>query len=377
MFNTKAHLPDQLTVAYSDNVDYNNTLAFSGGINPANLPRTMVEGVCTPLFPHQRLRVNTIWEVAVKNGLRTAYTDKHPSYDLVRGPSGTGLSVGYFPEIAAYNSSNVSSIIEYDTFHVNAWLAWLDGKTPAFSEGALYGQVPSLMGGNFQAVSAAEKAYGYLNNGTTFSPQMVQALTFVDDSIGAIVNKLKAKGMYEETLIVVASKHGQGPINRSIFVRLDPTIITNATGVEVTAQTSDNIALIFLKNQNDLLKAVEGLNAHRAEGKILSIIYGKNLTMSGFGDPTTDPAVPDIIVQPVPGVIYTTSTTKFAEHGGLGADERIVAAFVSNPRLKQKKFDEKVYTTQFAPTVLQALDLPVEELEGAKIEGTESLPGFA
>ncbi len=42
--------------------------------------------------------MNTIFEVVHAHG-QTAYTDKHPAYDLVRGPSGKGLSVGYFPEI--------------------------------------------------------------------------------------------------------------------------------------------------------------------------------------------------------------------------------------------------------------------------------------
>ena len=45
-----------------------------------------------------RLRVNTVIELVRAAGLQTAYTDKHPAYDLVRGPSGTGLSEGYFPE---------------------------------------------------------------------------------------------------------------------------------------------------------------------------------------------------------------------------------------------------------------------------------------
>jgi len=42
--------------------------------------------------------VNTIFEV-VHNYDQIAYTDKHPSYDLVRGLYGAGLSVSYFPEI--------------------------------------------------------------------------------------------------------------------------------------------------------------------------------------------------------------------------------------------------------------------------------------
>jgi uncharacterized protein len=39
-----------------------------------------------------------------------------------------------------------------------------------------------------------------------------------------------------------------------------------------------------------------------------------------FGDPSVDPRVPDIVVQPNVGVIYTGSGTKVAEHGGFSAD---------------------------------------------------------
>ncbi|QIW95619.1 hypothetical protein AMS68_001137 [Peltaster fructicola] len=364
-------------IVYDESIDYNSSAVFSGGINPANLPRAKVNGKCVPLYPHSRIRVNTLFEVAVNHGLVTAYTDKHPSYDLVRGPSGKGLTVGYFPEINAYSTQNLSAIIEYDTFHVNAWLEWLDGQTPANSEGSLGGKIPSLFGGNFQAVSVAQKTFGYANDSaSSFSPQLITALTFVDNSLGLIINKLKAKGMYDETLIAVASKHGQAPIKRSLYNKVDPLVITNATGVAVDFQTSDDIALIFLHNQADLQKAVDGLNAHRTQGKIRAVIYGQNLTASGFGDPTKDPAVPDIIVQPELGTIYTTSTKKIAEHGGISGDDRIVAAFVSNPRLQARKFAQQVFTTQFAPTVLEALNLPVHELQGAQQERTQMLPGF-
>jgi hypothetical protein len=83
------------------------------------------------------------------NGLETAYTDKHPAYDLARGPSGTGLTTGYFPEIAAVPVT-VNATIAYDQLHVNAFLDWLDAKVPVNSTGSLKG-VPTLFGGNFQA----------------------------------------------------------------------------------------------------------------------------------------------------------------------------------------------------------------------------------
>lgn len=93
-------------------------------------------------------------EVARSHGLETAYTDKHPAYDLLRGPSGTGLTTGYFPEIAAVGST-IADVIAYDQYHVNAFLDWLDVVTPAHSEGKL-SKVPSIFGGNFQSCKNVE-----------------------------------------------------------------------------------------------------------------------------------------------------------------------------------------------------------------------------
>ncbi len=136
-------------VAYDESIDYNSTKLFSGGIAPANLPKALVKGKCTAIYPHARLRVNTIFEVVHSKGKETAYTDKHPAYDLVRGPSGQGLSEGYFPEIASVKNT-VDATIGYDQLHVNAFLNWLDGTSPENAEGSLKG-IPTLFGGNFQA----------------------------------------------------------------------------------------------------------------------------------------------------------------------------------------------------------------------------------
>jgi hypothetical protein len=138
-----------LTVVYAETVDFDFNQLFSGGINPDNLPRAIVDGTCTSVFPHSRLRVNTVFEVVRSHGLETAYTDKHPSYDIMRGPSGTGLSTGYFPEIASF-PVEIDLTIAYDQLHVNAFLDWLDGKVPVNSTGSLK-ETPALFGGNFQA----------------------------------------------------------------------------------------------------------------------------------------------------------------------------------------------------------------------------------
>jgi hypothetical protein len=63
-------------MVYDETCDFNLDLLFSGGIDPTHLPMTKVNGKCSPLYPHQRIRVNTAFEVAVAAGLQTAYADK-------------------------------------------------------------------------------------------------------------------------------------------------------------------------------------------------------------------------------------------------------------------------------------------------------------
>jgi hypothetical protein len=122
---------------------------------------------------------------------------------------------------------------------------------------------------------------------------------------------------------------------------------------------------------------VAGLNKARFDLRIQDIIYGPQLIAEGFGDPTKDPAVPDIIVRLIEGIIYTTSTAKIAEHGGLNEDDRHVACFAHAQHLRPKKFTCSVSTRQVAPTILTVLGLDPNDLQGVKAEGTTPLDGFA
>ena len=59
---------------YDETIDYNETLLFSGGIDPANLPLATIDGKCTPIYPHAHLRTNTIFEVVhSKVGISSAH----------------------------------------------------------------------------------------------------------------------------------------------------------------------------------------------------------------------------------------------------------------------------------------------------------------
>ena len=96
-----------------------------------------------------------------------------------------------------------------------------------------------------------------------------------------------------------------------------------------------------------------------------------------FGTPANSPCARNIIVQPNVGIICTTSKKKVEEHSDSSADDRNVACFVSSPQItKAQKFTQRVFTTQIASLILEALGIDVEKLEGMRVEGTRILPGF-
>lgn len=368
--------PAGAEVAYAENLDYNSTLVWSGGIDPGNLPQTIVNGKCVSVYPHMRLQVNTAFEVVRAAGLQTAYVDKHPSYDIMNGPSGKGLSVGYFPEIQAVPVT-VNDTIAYDELHVQAWLSLIDGKTPVNSTGTLNtSSMPTLMGGNFQAVSVAQKTVGYQND-SSLSPALLQAFDFVDGALGRIRAKLEQKGYLNDTLIIIASKHGQAPINPQLWNEVDPDSLVNATGVPVAFATTDDIGLLWLNDTADIPTAVSNLAKNASQLDVQSTISGTQLIAQGFGNPAASSRVPHLIVRPKLGTCYTTSKSKLAEHGGLSDDDRKVACFVSNPKLQKKTFSQVVNTTQIAPTILKALGLDSNALEAVLLENTPLLNGFA
>ena len=133
---------------------------------------------------------------------------------------------------------------------------------------------------------------------------------------------------------------------------------------------------MFLNHSSDTAAVVADLMAKKQALHINETISGAALIAQGFGDPTKDPTVPDIIIRPNLGTCYYTGKAKTAEHGGLSDDDRKVACFVSNPSLKKTVYSSQVSTKQVAPTILKALGLNPISLKGVVAEGTELLPGF-
>ena len=182
-----------------------------GGIDEAKLPRDGANG-CKPVFPHSFLRTNTIFEVAKAAGMKTAWSDKHPAYDLVNGPSGKGVDDLFVPEINSKGeiTSTAALTATYDDTKVAAVINQINGKSSSGKDGA---GVPAIFGMNFQAVSVGQKTVGYLDAKGTPQPALGEAIKHTDASLGKIMAALSAKGLDNETLVIVGAKHAQSPID--------------------------------------------------------------------------------------------------------------------------------------------------------------------
>jgi hypothetical protein len=234
-------------VVLDESVEKDDSQLFSP-INPDNLPHAKDEdGNCNPVFPHEFIRVNTIFEVIRAAGGYTAWSDKHPAYDIVNGPSGRGVEDLFTPEInsqivngGSSNGVNLAgslalcdgttnslpltkvtdyttcepTVMAYDDVKVQAVVNEIDGKT---SDGSAKAPVPAIFGMNFQQVSVAEKlpVGGYTDANGTPSTLLAGAIAHVDASLGRMVSELKARDLLGSTLVIVSAKHGQSPVERA------------------------------------------------------------------------------------------------------------------------------------------------------------------
>ena len=363
-------------IVFDESIDVDPDKMDSGGIDPTKLPLDPATG-CKPVWPHSFLRVNTVFEVVKAAGLRTAWSDKHPAYDLVNGPSGKGVDDLYTPEIAAGGSdADAAKSMIYDDGKVTALINEIDGKS---HDGSKNVGVPALFGMNFQAVSVAQKVAGggYRDSQGVPSDVLAAALTHTDQSIGKLAAELKAKNLDRTTLIVISAKHGQAPVDPARRLIVDKKTIPNLIeGVQkdLAAQvTQDSVALIWLSDQSMTAKTIAALAANQGPAAIDRILGPAELR-GMFADPAHDSRVPDIIVEPSLGVIYTkTSATKIAEHGGFSYDETAVPILVSAAGMTAGESTAPVTTTQIAPTILKALGLDPQALKAVQIEHTAPL----
>jgi hypothetical protein len=394
---------------WTADIDKNPSLINGGGnsditsIDPNTLPQVLVNGVLQRVYPHNDLKVNTVFEVAHAAGLRTAYIDKHPAYEIVSGPSGQGLDDFYGPEsdakgtlaldgtlIDASTTGTTKGLTEisksiplseaYDDMRVNALVNQINGKTSA---GAPAPSAPALFGMSFISVNTAEKdtSVGGIDNsgsGNVVNGGLIDALQRTNASVARVVDALKAANMYNNTLIVLTAKHGQSPRVGAAIDESTELVVSalGPAGIPVLKTTDDDVSLVWLGNSAQAQAAKDTLM--QVDGQFIQkILIGADLTAAGLGTPADDDRAPDMIVEYKPG--YLLGNNKRAEHGGFSEDDSHIALVLGGGGipldLQGTVQSGNILDTQIAPTMLEALGLDPSLLEGAVIDGTQDLPG--
>lgn len=416
---------------YLNGIDGISTVNGDGGINsidPTKLVRDPYKN-CSPVYPWNFIRTNTIYGVIHAAGGYTAWSDKHPSYSAVAGPgNGSNLDDYYSPEInsAVVPLPNVTTPLGlscspvpdpsqvgswtasfqniqcYDTLKVNAILNEIDGYNHNRTAKT---EVPAIFGMNFQTVSIGQKLIeknigsgGYLDASGTPTEFLLEEIQFVDAAIGEWVAELEKEGLADSTLVIITAKHGQSPIDSRRYVRLTANgPVTTAPSMLIDSclpasesnagnqlgPTEDDVSLLWLSSSCNTMTEVQALETQSPTSANIAgigqIFWGDSLEQlfnkPGI-PPNGDPRTPDIIVAPNVGVTYSGSTKKLAEHGGFSHDDTNVILLVSNPSFAHNTLTTPVQTAQVAPTILKALGLDPESLQAVRMQGTPVLPGL-
>jgi hypothetical protein len=381
-------------------------------IDPTQLP--VDPSTCAPVYPHSYLRDNTIFEVARQAGLRTAWSDKHPAYEILNGPSGTGIQDLFTPEINSdaptagspqdWTQDNQLTK-QYDGYKVSAILNEIDGLDHS---GKAHVGTPAIFGMNFQTVSTAQKLpqsnglQGGYTAPDTPGPLLQRALDFINAEVGAMLDAIHAQGLDSSTVVILSAKHGQSPDDPSALTRIDDGPILDglnaawksahpqATSPLVAFAIDDDAMLVWLTDRSpaaakfakDYLLDQSGTgndingNPKPYSHSGLEKVFAGKAAARYFHVSASDERVPDLFGVAQFGTVFTGKKSKIAEHGGANPEDRDVPLVVSgSPVERHRNEDKRVETTQIAPTILQLLGLDPNSLQAVRDEHTRVLPG--
>ncbi len=381
-------------------------------LDPASLP--VDPATCLPLYPHDYLRVNTVFNVVRAAGLRTAWSDKHAAYEILNGPSGTGIQDLFTPEINSvadnagddWTTDNALTK-EYDSTKVAAVLNEIDGLDHS---GTSHVGTPAIFGMNFQSVSTAEKlptsdglTGGYNSDGSP-GPLLRRALGYIDTQVAAMVRRIARDGLSDSTTVILSAKHGQSPKDPNALRRVDDGAIIDAIDSAwasshpnaaplVVFSVDDDVMLLWLSDRSPAALAFtkQYLLTHSAPANTIRDglgVFSTSVAASGltsvstgadadrlFGAKPGDTHAPDLVGLVQHGVVYTGKVKKISEHGGAAADDLDVALVVSGAGVAHHATSvANVQTTQIAPTILTLLGLHPDALRAVRAEHTAVLP---
>jgi hypothetical protein len=329
-------------VAFAAVPDIDPTLLSGGGnfdassLDPNKLPRDPSTG--QPVYPNQFLQsnttINTIFDVAHRAGLYTAFSDKHPAYQVATGTdpnsiddfygpevSSLGalfdpvaghtvnadallqadLALGFVPDVSGYilvdpstdpagsSDPNLETLTNnplltqrYDDLKVQAIVNEIHGQASHPSPDITNPQVPAIFGLNLQAVSVAQKYFAgglvQLPDGNT-APSLVLAavLQHADASVGQIVGELHLAGLWDSTDVFLLAKHGQAPRVGPGGLMTDSTLpnLLRQAGTPQAFSVQDDVSLIYLQDQSQTEQATQTLSNFKNTGSLRVYYQGQ------------------------------------------------------------------------------------------------------
>jgi len=339
--------PTGATVTYDSPDDLNVSRLDAGqGIpgllqNPALImnmtgnPKTVLNAstfpvnptTCQPIWPSQFLEVNTIFNVAKAAGLRTAWADKHPVYEILDGPSGNGVDDLFTPEIDSnaiepngqpypvapdgadsWTDDNAATK-QYDSYKVQAIINEIDGYDHS---GRYWVGVPGIFGMNFQTVSTAQKLYaspsvligpnaqgnytlgpvllgGYYPGTDVPRPLLRSALNFVDSELRRIVDALQRQGLTDSTAIVLTAKHGQSPLNPDQLRLINSNAViagANSAWNVTTGCTTNCPLLIVGGTDDDVWQSYLSVNTQAAANFVKNYLWDHSIPAVTYANTT-------------------------------------------------------------------------------------------
>src|SRR5262249_40805269 len=286
------------------------------GLNPPTYPVSPRN--CQPIMPWDYLKVNTIFQVIHRAGMRTAWSDKHAVYSSFNGPGSGGQSIDdlFAPEIdsQAVEPNGVPYPQDDDWAHIDAATKQYDGyKVQAIlneingfdHSGKAKVGTPAIFGMNFQTVSVAQKirstpttligpdangnyttsapepgGYQWVNGQLVPGPVLSSALDYVDAQLGGMVSQIRKDGLAGSTTIIITAKHGQSPMdpNKLITVRDGPII--SAINAAWAQTHPSNTKLIVAGTDDDLWQSYLSDNSQAACDFVKSYLWDH--TAQGF-----------------------------------------------------------------------------------------------
>jgi hypothetical protein len=307
-----------------------------------------------------------MFEVVHEKVGRTAWAGESAELtDLLRGPSAQGL--------------DEACVYALDSQRVEAVLRWIDGKR---CDGQSDASVPALFGLSLTAVSEAQRSpgMGYIDALGTPSAGLATAFASVDGDVARIVQELKLRRLYDSTWIFVTSAYGQSPMDRrqrrqiplarlrAVADALQPGLVLHLSGGDV--------AMIWLRDPVRAAAVAKAYSDQARELGIQTVLTGQALTLT-LNAPAKDSRMPDIVLEPKPGVIWSLpGDPALASFGGPADEDTHVALLVSGAQLTGRFDPTPVPITQLAPLLLRSLGMEKFDLKALHLEHSPALPGI-